>query len=76
MVSYVSESEKFVWYNNAGKVTVINIQKDKYKIPDTATPVLLDKNIYLLDPCNYDTKTKDFVPQGPAFSVATDGKIK
>lgn len=65
-----------IWYTNAGKVNVINIQKDKFRIPDIATPVILDKNVYLLDPCNYDTKKKCFIPQAPAFSIGTDGKIK
>lgn len=76
MLSYVSESEKIISYSNTGKVNVLQLHKDKYKIPDIATPVAFEKCVYFLDPCNYDTKKKMFVPQGPAFCATSDGKIK
>lgn len=65
-----------IWYTSTGKVNVINLHKDNFRIPDLATPVILDKNVYLLDPCNYDIKRKSFVPEGPAFCIGTDGKMK
>lgn len=45
-------------------------------MPDLATPVPFQNNIFLLDPCNYDPKRKVFVPSAPALMVQPDGRLK
>lgn len=60
-----------VSYNYQGKVNVIQLDKNTYKLPDIATPIPYQSNIYLLDPAYFDTKRKIFVPQGPAFAVSS-----
>jgi len=58
-----------VSYSYQGKVHQLSLEKGNYKLPDIATPIPYQNNIYLLDPAYFDTKRKIFVPQGPAFAV-------
>jgi hypothetical protein len=41
-----------------------------------ATPIPHQGIIYLLDPCNFDSKRKVFVPSPPALAIPIDGKIR
>ena len=63
-------------YTPDGRVNVISLEKGQMKLPELATPVPFQNNIYLLDPCAYDSKRKAFVPTTPAFCVLPDNKIK
>lgn len=76
IVCYLSESEKMVSYNSQGKVSVLQLDKAELKLPDVATPIPYQNNIYLLDPGHFDLKRRVFIPQAPAFAVAPDGKMQ
>lgn len=72
----MSESEKIININQSGKVSIIQLDKANYKIPDIATPIAYQGSIYFLDPCNFDVKKKVFVPEGPAFEIGVEGRLK
>ena len=56
-------------YNYQGKVNILQLEKGNYKLTDIATPIPYQNNIYFLDPAEFDTKRKIFVPRGPAFAI-------
>jgi hypothetical protein len=76
LLAYLPEGEKLVTYNFAGKMSVAPLSKGNYKLPDVATPLAFEGSAYLMDPCNFDLRRKVFVPEGPAFCISPDGKLK
>ena len=76
MLSYLPESEKIVCYSSAGKMSVKEISRPKFKLPDIGTPIGFENNVYFLDPCNFDKRRNVFVPEGPAFVVGLEGKAR
>lgn len=76
IVCYLSESEKMVSYNYQGKVSVLQLDKAELKLPDVATPIPYQNNIYLLDAGHFDVKRRIFIPQAPALTATPDGKIQ
>jgi hypothetical protein len=65
-----------VSYNYQGKVSVLQLDKAGQKLPDVATPIPYQNNIYLLDPAHFDLKSRVFIPQAPPLVVAPDGKVQ
>ena len=65
-----------VSYSSQGKVNILNLDRAGYRLPDVATPIPFQSNIYLLDPGYFDQKRRVFVPLAPAFSVGPDGKLQ
>ena len=57
-------------------MSTISIEKTTFKLPDIATPIGYNNTIYFLNPCPFDQKRKVFSPQGPAFTVTFDGKVR
>lgn len=76
LFSYLAESEKVINYSPDGRVNVIALDKGDFKLPELATPVPFQNNIYLLDPCVYDSKRKAFVPSIPALCILSDNRVK
>ena len=76
LLAYLPESEKIVGYSSAGKMSVKEISKPRFKLPDIATPIGFENNVYFLDPCNFEKKRNTFVPDGPAFVVGLEGKVR
>jgi hypothetical protein len=63
-------------YSQDGRVNIISINKADFKLPELATPVPFQNSIYLLDPCEFDSKRKVFVPSTLSFCILPDGKLK
>jgi hypothetical protein len=61
-------------YGTDGRITNINIDKGSLKLPDLATPVPFQRNIYLLDSAMFNISTNVFIPCAP-LKITSDHKL-
>ena len=76
LFSYLSENDKIVNHTLDGRINIISIEKGQFELPNLATPVPFQKNIFLLDCCCFSQARKVFVPVEQAFKIDEQGKAR